>query len=78
MLLFSINTRQNKSDGKAKNHDFSHMWDIKQKAINEQMKPTNPQVHTTVWLLPEGKGVGEVEEGKGGIDGDGRRLDSGW
>lgn len=52
------------------------MWDIKQKATNEQSKQT--QTQTTRWL-PEGKGGGGgVEEGKGGhIYGDGQRLDFG-
>ena len=31
-----------------------------------------------MWWLAEEKGVGEVEEGKGGINGGGRRLDLGW
>ena len=36
------------------------------------------EIQTPVWWLPEEKGVGEVEEGKEGIHGDGKRLDLGW
>ena len=31
-----------------------------------------------MWRLPEGERVGEVEEGKGGINAGRRRLDLGW
>ena len=34
--------KQNKSDGKRQEpYDFIHMWDIKQKATNEQVKQQN-------------------------------------
>ena len=29
-------------------------------------------------MAPEGRGIEEVEEGKGGTNGDGRRLDLRW
>ena len=48
------------------------------KGIKHKNKQKTTHKQTTVGWLPEGKGVGEVEEGKGGINGDGRRLDLGW
>lgn len=40
--------------------DFMHMWDIKQEAINEQIKQRKPQMQTTVQRLLEGKGRRET------------------
>ena len=39
---------------------FHSMWDIKLKATNKQDKQTNKnsQTQTTLWQLPEGKGIG--------------------
>ena len=54
-----------------KSYDFTHMWDIKLKATNEQTNKNNAQTRTTVWWFPESV-VGPGEEGK--IYGD-RRLD---
>ena len=42
---------------KEKDNELTHMWAIKQKATN---KP-NSQAQTTVWRLPQAKGVGEEE-----------------
>ena len=42
---------------------------------------TNARTQTTVWWLLSGgasRGWKEVDEGKGGINGVGRRLDLGW
>ena len=40
-------------------YDFTHLWDTKLKATNEHtIKQTKTQTQTTVWWLPEGKGVG--------------------
>lgn len=36
------------------------MWDIKQEAINEQIKQRKPQMQTTVQRLLEGKGRRET------------------
>ena len=50
------------------------------KKVKEVCKKKNPSSkQTTVWWSLEGKGwgVGEGEEGKGAIDGDGR-VDLGW
>ena len=38
--------------------------------------PQNSWAQTTIWLLPQGKGVGKVGECKGDIDG--RRCGFGW
>ena len=63
-------------------YDLLHMWNIKQKATNEQGQKTNrnSETQTKDWQLPEGKGVWEeAEEDQGGqIYDDGRRLDFGW
>ena len=47
---------------------------------NEQNKLTNKKKpsQTTVCLVPEGNGDGEAGQGKGGINGDGKRQDLGW
>ena len=44
---------------------------------NPPPNSTNSQTQTMVWLLDR-KGMEEVEEGKGGVNGDGRRPDLGW
>ena len=41
--------QQNKSHSREQEpYDFTHMWDIKQKATNEQTKQRKPQIQTTV------------------------------
>ena len=57
---------------------ISLMWDIKQKATNEQTNKTHRH-RQQYGGLPEGKGWwGEVREGNGiQIYGDGRRLNFG-
>ena len=49
IMLSQINQTE-----KNKNHDFTHMCDIKLKATNEE---TNSQTPTTAWWLQEGKGL---------------------
>ena len=48
---------QSKSDRKRQGpYDFTHRWDVKQKATNEQTKQTKKtQTQTTVLWLAEGK-----------------------
>ena len=50
-------------------------WVKKVKGLSKTKKP---HWQTTKWSLTEGKGVGEVEEGKGGINGDEKRLNLEW
>ena len=53
------------SDGRDQEpYDFSHMWDIKQKATNEQTKLMDTD-NSVVVSSREG-GLQEDEEGKGG------------
>ena len=53
-----------------KPYEFTHMWNIKLKATNEQTRKTNKRklkTQTTVWWLPEGREVGcGVVEDEGG------------
>ena len=51
---------KNKSDRKSQepSYDFTHMWDIKLKATNEQIRQTKNYRPTTVWWLPEEWWVG--------------------
>ena len=44
------------------------MWDIGLKARNEQTRQTikNSETRTTVWWLPEEKGMGRFMKGRGG------------
>ena len=44
-------------------YDFTHMWDIKLKATNDQTRQTNKnsQTQTTVGWLPEGRGIKGVK-----------------
>ena len=55
--------RQNKSDGKIQEpYDFTHIWDIKLKAANEQMRQqTKTQTQRRAWWLPEEKECGEAK-----------------
>ena len=40
-------------------YDFTHMWGIQLKATNGQiLKQRKTQTQTTVWRLPEVRGVG--------------------
>ena len=48
---------------------------IKQK---KEKSIQNLQIQTIVQKIMGGEGTGEVAEGTGGINGDGRRLDLGW
>ena len=49
-------------------YDFTHMWDIKLKATNEQTRKTKnkqkSETQTTVWWLPEEKESGGKNKGK--------------
>ena len=59
---WDYHAKQNKSDRKSQEwYDFTHMWDIKPKAANEQIRQANKKhskTQTTVWWLPERNRVG--------------------
>ena len=72
---WEYHAKWNKSDGRGQEpNDFTHMWDISQKATHKLIDPDYSMVPT------RGEGaVGEGKEGKGGqMSGDGGRLDFGW
>ena len=56
------------------------MCNMKPKATDEQTQHTDKtsQTCTTVWQLPEGRGVRGSYEQRGSNTGDGRRFDFGW
>ena len=59
-MVLEIITLSKMSDRKSKEpYGFTHMWNAKLKATNEQTKHANKnsQVQTTVWQLPEGMGA---------------------
>ena len=76
---WEYHAEQGRSDGGGEGpYDFTHMWDIKLEATDEQAGQTigNSQTQTTVQWLPEGRAW--VVKGKGGQEyGNGKRFDSG-
>ena len=50
----------------------------KGEGIKQKQNKTNPQRHKQYGNFQRKKRVGEAEEGNGGINSDGRRLDLGW
>ena len=48
---WGYHAKWSKSDKGQEPYDFTHMWDMKQKATIKPKKQTNSQTQTTVWWL---------------------------
>ena len=66
MDLGSVMVSEIRHMEKDRNYVISHIWDIKQKTMNEQTKSTNKQANSKIQIteqwLPEEKGSGRSKK----------------